>query len=54
MPDLVKSKKGQGRLIYRAWAESLGRAEGAAMKAIDKASMTFNTRTKGTVLREVA
>jgi hypothetical protein len=54
MPDLVKSKKGQGRLIYRAWAESLGRAEGAAMKAIDKASTTFNTRTKGTVLREVA
>jgi hypothetical protein len=54
LPGLAKSKKGQGRLIYRAWAESLGRAEGAAMKAIDKASLTFNTRSKSTVLRKVA
>jgi len=54
LPAFAVSKKGKGRLIYRAWAESLGRAEGAAMKAIDKASTTFNTRTKGTVLRKVA
>ena len=54
LPRIVESKKGQGRLIYRAWAESLGRAEGAAMKAIDKASLTFNTRSKSTVLRKVA
>jgi hypothetical protein len=54
LPDLSSSKKGQGRLIYRAWAESLGRAEGAALKAIDKASTTFNARSKSTVLRKVA
>jgi len=54
LPPIASSKKGQGRLIYRAWAESLGRAEGAALKAIDKASTTFNARTKGTVLRKVA
>jgi hypothetical protein len=51
---LTKSKKGQGRLIYRAWAESLGRAEAAAMKAIDKATKTFNSRSKATVLKKVA
>ena len=54
LPDLVSSKKGQGRLIYRAWAESLGRAEGAAMKAIEKATKTFNSRSKATVLKKVA
>jgi hypothetical protein len=54
LPDLVSSKKGQGRLIYRAWAESLGRAEAAAMKAIDKATKTFNSRSKATVLKKVA
>ena len=51
---LTKSKKGQGRLIYRAWAESLGRAEGAAMKAIDKASTAFNERAKKTALKAAA
>jgi hypothetical protein len=54
LPDLVTSKKGTGRLIYRAWAESLGRAEAAAMKAIDKASSTFNERAKKTVFKAAA
>jgi hypothetical protein len=54
LPKLVKSNKGTGRLIYRAWAESLGRAEGAARKAIDKATNTFNDRTKFTKLKAAA
>ena len=51
---LTKSKKGEGRLIYRAWAESLGRAEGAAMKAIDKATTAFNERAKKTTFKAAA
>lgn len=41
LPPLVSSLKGRGRLIYRAWAANQGRAEGAAMKAIDKALTQF-------------
>lgn len=41
LPPLVSSLKGRGRLIYRAWAASQGKAEGATMKAIDKALMQF-------------
>jgi len=41
LPPLVSSLKGRGRLIYRAWAASQGKAEGATMKAIDKALIQF-------------
>lgn len=41
LPPLVSSLKGRGRLIYRAWAANQGKAEGAAMKAIDKALTQF-------------
>lgn len=41
LPPLVSSLKGRGRLIYRAWAANLGAAEGATMKAIDKALTQF-------------
>ena len=41
LPPLVSSLKGRGRLIYRAWASNQGRAEGAAMKAIDTAVTQF-------------
>jgi len=54
LPPLVSSLKGRGRLIYRAWAESRGVAEGAAMKAIDKATSMFMTRAQGTRLKKVA
>jgi hypothetical protein len=54
LPPLVSSLKGQGRLIYRAWAESRGVAEGAAMKAIDKAVTAFMTRSKTTTFRKAA
>lgn len=54
LPPIVSSLKGRGRLIYRAWAESRGVAEGAAMKAIDKAIQEFTARTKDKVLRKAA
>jgi len=54
LPELKSSLKGQGRLIYRAWAESRGVAEGAAMKAIDKATTTFMARSKTTSFRKAA
>ena len=54
LPPIVSSLKGQGRLIYRAWAESRGVAEGAAMRAIDKATTTFMTRSKSTAFRKAA
>jgi hypothetical protein len=41
LPPLVSSLKGRGRLIYRAWANSQGKAEGATLKAIDKAITQF-------------
>jgi hypothetical protein len=41
LPPLVSSLKGRGRLIYRAWAKDQGKAEGATMKAIDKAIAQF-------------
>lgn len=41
LPPLVSSLKGRGRLIYRAWALNQGKAEGATMKAIDKALSQF-------------
>jgi hypothetical protein len=41
LPPLVSSLKGRGRLIYRAWANSKGKAEGATMKAIDTALTEF-------------
>ena len=41
LPPLVSSLKGRGRLIYRAWAKDQGKAEGATMKAIDKAITQF-------------
>jgi hypothetical protein len=54
LPPITSSLKGRGRLIYRAWAESRGLAEGAAMRAIDKATTTFMARSKETRLRRVA
>lgn len=46
LPPLVTSLKGRGRLIYRAWANSKGKAEGAAMKAIDTALTEFRSNVK--------
>ena len=41
---VTSSLKGQGRFIFRAWAESRGVAEGAANKAIDSAVRQFYAR----------
>ena len=49
---LTSSVKGRGRLIYRAWAASRGVAEGAALKAIDKATTQFNARAAAGALRK--
>jgi hypothetical protein len=46
LPPLISSLKGRGRLIYRAWAASQGKAEGAAMKAIDTAIREFRANVK--------
>jgi hypothetical protein len=51
---LTTSLKGRGRLIYRAWAESRGVAEGAAMKAIDKAVTQFKAKARITKLSKAA
>jgi hypothetical protein len=42
LPPLTSSLKGRGRLIFRAWAENQGKAEGAALTAIDKTTKAFN------------
>ena len=46
LPPLVGSLKGTGRLIYRAWANNKGKAEGAVNKAIDTAITQFRARAK--------
>lgn len=46
LPPLVSSLKGRGRLIYRAWASNQGKAEGAAMRAIDKATAEFRNNVR--------
>jgi len=54
LPPLVSSLKGRGRLIYRAWALNQGRAEGAAMSAIDTAIKQFEARQAQGSLKKVA
>jgi hypothetical protein len=54
LPPLVSSLKGRGRLIYRAWAENKGLAEGVAMRAIDSAKQQFYARAKTTAFSKAA
>ena len=42
LPQLTSSLKGRGRLIFKAWAQDQGKAEGAALTAIDKTTQAFN------------
>jgi len=51
---LTSSLKGRGRLIYRAWAENRGLAEGATMKAIDTALTQFRAEAAKGALRKAA
>ena len=54
LPELSSSFKGRGRLIYRAWGANRGLAEGASMRAIDKALTQFRSRAATTSFRRVA
>jgi hypothetical protein len=54
LPDLVNSSKGRGRLIYRAWAADQGKANGAAIKAIDKAERAFMVRAQSETFRRAS
>ena len=54
LDPLTNSLKGRGRLIYRAWAASKGVAEGAALKAIDKATSQFYVRNQTQKYRRAA
>ena len=54
LPDLVNSSKGRGRLIYRAWAADQGKANGAAIKAIDTAERAFMERAKSKTFRRAS
>jgi hypothetical protein len=52
LPELTSSLKGRGRLIFKAWAEDQGKADGAALTAIDKTTRAFNALvSKGPVSR---
>lgn len=54
LEPLSGSLKGSGRLIYRAWAANRGLAEGASMRAIDKALTEFRTRASQGSFRRAA
>lgn len=54
LPPLISSLKGTGRLIYRAWRNNQGKAEGAVNQAIDKAMTSFRARSVNKSLRRVA
>jgi hypothetical protein len=52
LPQLTSSLKGRGRLIFKAWAQDQGKAEGAALTAIDVTTRAFNALiSKGPVSR---
>jgi hypothetical protein len=51
---VTQSAKGQGRFIFRAWAQSQGVAEGAANKAIDSAVREFYARNNAHVFGRAA
>jgi len=54
MPELTGSLKGRGRLIFKAWAQNKGLAEGAVRKAISKTEIELAARSKAGKLRRVA
>ena len=54
MPPLTGSLKGRGRLIFRAWAENKGVAEGIVNKAVTKAELELYKRSKSGSLRSAA
>jgi hypothetical protein len=54
MGPLTGSLKGRGRLIFKAWAQNQGKAEGAVNKAISKAISQLESRSNARTLGRVA
>jgi hypothetical protein len=54
MPPLTGSLKGRGRLIFKAWSQNQGRAEGAVRKAISTAEQELVRRSNVSSLKRVA
>ena len=54
LPPLTGSLKGRGRLIFRAWAQNKGVAEGIVNKAITTAEQELYKRSNAGALRRVA
>ena len=54
LPPLSGSLKGRGRLIFKAWSQDRGRAEGIVNKAITTAELELLKRSKSGSLRRAA
>ena len=54
LPALTMSSKGRGRLIFKAWAQDQGKAQGAALTAIDKVTRAFNAKVSAGPLSKAA
>lgn len=54
LPELSGSLKGRGRLIFKAWAQDKGRAEGIVNKAITTAEQELLKRSRSNSLRSAA
>jgi hypothetical protein len=54
MPELSGSLKGRGRLIFRAWAENKGVAEGIVNKAVTVAEQELVKRSRNRTLGKAA
>lgn len=54
MGPLAGSGKGRGRLIYRAWGNNKGKAEGAVNKAISDSFIAFRARAASSTFRKAA
>lgn len=52
--QLYGSKKNTGRLIFRAWAKTQGKANAAVFKAIENTTDRFNKRTELVDIRRAA
>jgi len=52
LPKLSSSLKGRGRLIFKAWAQDAGKADTAALQAIETTTRAFNEKvSQGPVSR---
>lgn len=54
LPPLEGSLKGRGRLIFKAWGQDKGRAEGIVNKAITTAEQELLRRSRANSLRSAA